>query len=179
MSDPYGIAIDGDIVYVSCWDHTVSKFSLTSMSLVRKIGSRGSNNEQFNFPSQLTTDNIGCVFIADTYNNRICIHDTNLNHLNNITHKSLSQPSDVKISRDLLYVLCPSIDPCILVLTIKGDKLRSLITCGVGMDLSFPRFFCFDTLKNFVISDYNSHSISVFSPEGNLLHIIGREGHQQ
>ena len=31
LSAPYGIAIHGDSVYVSCWgDHTVSKFSLTS-----------------------------------------------------------------------------------------------------------------------------------------------------
>ena len=39
----------------------------------------GSNNGQFEFPSQLTTDPIGRVFIADTYNHRICIYDANLN----------------------------------------------------------------------------------------------------
>ena len=42
-----------------------------------------------------------------------------------------------------------------------------------------PNFFCFDALNNFVISDEESHSIRVFSPEGNLLHTIGREGHEQ
>ena len=36
-----------------------------------------------------------------------------------------------------------------------------------------------DSLNNFVISDFLSHSIGVFSPEDNLLHTIGREGHQQ
>ena len=41
-----------------------------------------------------------------------------------------------------------------------------------------PYFFCFDPLNNFVLSDEESHSIRVFSPEGNLLHTIGREGHQ-
>ena len=39
--------------------------------------------------------------------------------------------------------------------------------------------FCFDLLDNFIISDQDNHSIRVFSPEGNLLHTIGREGHQQ
>ena len=39
-------------------------------------------------------------------------------------------------------------------------------------------FFCLDPLNNFVISDFKFHSIRVFSPEGNLLHTIGREGHQ-
>ena len=46
------------------------------------------------------------------------------------------------------------------------------------MDVSEPYFFCFDSLNNYVISDSSSHSVRVFSPEGNLLHTIGREGHQ-
>ena len=178
LSQPYGIATHGDSLYVSCWgDHTVSKFSLTEMWRVRRIGGEGSDNEQFNFPRQLTTDSIGRVFIADSDNDRICIHDPDLNHLCNITHESMSRPSDVKVSRNCLYVLC-SANPCMLVLTLEGDKLHSLITRGEGMDVLHPLFFCFDSLNNFVISDYGSHSFRVFSPEGKLLHMIGREGQQ-
>ena len=178
LSQPYGIATHGDSLYVSCWgDHTVSKFSLTEMWRVRRIGGEGSDNGQFDYPRQLTTDPIGRVFIADSDNDRICIHDPDLNHLRNITHESMSGPFDVKVSRDCLYVLCPT-NPCMLVLTLEGDMLHSLITRGEGMDVSDPYFFCFDSLNNFVISDSESHSIRVFSPEGNLLHTIGREGHQ-
>ena len=177
LYNPYGIATHGNSVYVSCCDdHTVSKFSLTEMCHVKRIGGEGSNNGQFNDPSQLTTDPIGRVFIADTGNNRICIHNPNLNHLRNISHQP--RPFDVKVSRDRLYVLCPEHNPCVLVLTLEGDKLHSFISCGEGMDVVYPYFFCLDSLNNFVISDYGSHSIRVFSPEGNLLHTIGREGHQ-
>ena len=180
LSRPYGIAIHGDSVYVSCLgDNTISKFSLTELCLVRRIGGCGSNNGRFKYPSQLTTDPIGRVFIADTFNDRICIHDPDLNHLRNITYQSMSQPLDVKVSRDRLYVLCHNTKPCMLVLTLEGDKLHSFITCGEGMDVLYPRFFCLDALNNFVLSDYDSHSICVFSPEGNLLHTIGREGHQR
>ena len=179
LSVAWGIAIHGDSVYVSCWnDDTVSKFSLTEMCRVRRIGGKGSNNGQFSGPFQLTTDLIGRVFIADTYNDRICIHDPDLNHLRNITLPSMSRPLDVKVSRDRLYVLCPYNNPCMHVLTLEGVKLHSLITCGEGMDVLEPYFFCFDPLNNFVLSDLKSHSIRVFSPEGNLLHTIGREGHQ-
>ena len=173
-----GIAIHGDSVYVSGGDHTVSKFSLSEMCLVRRIGGEGSNNGQFNYPHQLTTDLIGRVFIADHGNHRICIHDPDLNHLRNITHQSISQPTDVKISRDCLYVLCPDENPCILVLTLEGDKLHSLITRAKGMKVVELWFFCLDPLNNFVLSDCESHSIRVFSPEGNLLHTIGRNGQQ-
>ena len=177
---PFGIATHGDSVYVSCiGDHTVSKFSLTELCLVRWIGGKGSDNGQFKLPRQLTTDPIGRVFIADFYNYRICIHDPDLNHLRNIRHPSMSLPTDVKLSRDRLYVLCPDNNPCMLVLTLEGDKLHSFITCGDRMDVLDPHFFCLDPHYNFVISDYESHSIRVFSPKGNLLHTIGREGHEQ
>ena len=173
------MTIHGDSVYVSCWgDSTVSKFSLTELCCVSRIGGEGSNYGQFSYPNQLTTDPIGRVFIADTNNNRICIHDPDLNYLRNITHQSMSRPFDVKVSRDRLYVLCPFTNPCLHVLTLKGDKLHSLITCGDGMDVIRPYFFCLDPLNNFVLSDDDSHSIRVFSPEGSLLHTIGREGHQ-
>ena len=179
LSFPRGIAIHGDSVYVSCWgDDTVSKFSLSEMCRVRRIGGEESNNGQFSSPCQLTTDLIGRVFIADYGNDRICIHDRDLNHLRSITHESIQRPEDVKVSRDRLYVLCPHNNPCILVLTLEGDKLHSLITRGEGMDVLGPYYFWLDSLNNFVLSDYWSHSIRAFSPEGNLLHTIGREGHQ-
>ena len=179
LSCPSGLTIHGDSVYISCTDdHTVSKFSLTEMCRVRKIGGKGSNNRQFNYPRQLTTDPIGRVFIADTYNNRICIYDPELNHLRNITYQAMPRPSDVKVSRDRLYVLCPHNNPCMHILTLEGDKLHSLITSREGIVVLRPLFFCLDPLNNFVISGLHSHSIRVFSPEGNLLHTIGREGHQ-
>ena len=179
LSNSSGMALHGDSLYVSCrGGHTVSQLSLIKMCHVRRIGGKGSNNGQFNWPQQLTTDLIGRVFIADCNNHRICIHHPDLNHLRNITHPSISQPYDVKVSRDCLYVLCRSNNPCMLVLTLKGDLLHSLITCGEGIDDLDPRFFCLDPLNNFVLSDYKTRSIRVFSPEGNLLHTIGREGHQ-
>ncbi|KAI6658426.1 hypothetical protein LOD99_15227 [Oopsacas minuta] len=180
LDSPYSIAIHEENVYVSCLRrHTISQFTLTNMSLVRKVGGMGSNNGQFNYPCQLTTDPIGHVFIADSDNNRISVHDTDLNHLRNITHKSMAQPVDVKVSRNRVYVLCRNNNPCMHVLTLEGGKLHSLITCGQGMDVLFPYFFCLDSLNNFVISDEDTHTIRVFSPEGNLLHKIGTKRHQQ
>ena len=113
LSNPLGIAIHGDSLYVSCvGDNTVSQFSLIEMCHVKRIGGRGSkNNGQFNYPQKLTTDLIGRVFIADCYNDRICIHDPDLNHLRNIKHPSMSRLEDVKVSRDCMYALCPDRNP--------------------------------------------------------------------
>lgn len=175
LSEPYGITLHGDSIYVSCRDHTVSRFSFIDMRLVRTIGGKGSNDGQFNYPRQLTTDPIGRVFIADTFNNRICLHDPKLSHLRNITQQTLLSPWDVKVSRDSLYVLCRNKNPCMLVLTLEGNNLLSLISCGEGMNVLCPLFFCLDSHDNIIISDLGSHSICVYSPEGNLLHGIGRD----
>ena len=179
LSIPHGIAIHGDSLYVSSMGYTtVSQFSLIEMCHVRRIGGYGSNNGQFKHPQQLTTDLIGRAFIADCGNHRICIHDPDLNHQRNITHPSMLRPYDVKVSLDCLHVLCPYNDPCMLVLTLEGDMQHSLITCGGGMDVSRPYFFSMDPVNNFVLSDCHSHSIRVFSLEDNLLHTVGRYGHQ-
>ena len=97
LSRPLGITIHGDSVYVSSYDHTISKFSMNDMCRVRRIGGRGSNNGQFNKPRQLTTDSIGRVFIADHSNHRICIHDPDLNHLRNITLQFLVMSKHVTV----------------------------------------------------------------------------------
>ena len=142
LSEPCGIAIHGDNVYVSCWgDHTVSKFSLTEMCRIRRIGGRGPINGQLLSSRQLTTDSNGRVFIADEGNDRIRTHDPDLNHLYDIWLQSMLGPYDVKVSRD--YVLCPYNILCLHVLTLEGDTLHSLITCGGGMVVSYPRFFLF------------------------------------
>ena len=180
MRGPYGIAIHGDSLYVSSFfSHSVSKYSLTDFSLVKRVGKMGSNNGDFFCPRQLTTDLSGYVFMADSGNHRICVLDTELSHQRNITHQAISHPSDVTVSHDRIYVLCPWNNPCMLVLSLEGDMLHSLVSRGEGMDVLEPCFFCLDANGNFVISDEGTHSIRVFSPAGDLLHSIGGKGHQQ
>ena len=180
LHSPWGIAIHENSLFVSSFmRHTISKYSLTDFSLVKEIGGLGSNNGEFNNPRQLTTDPNGHVYIADSVNNRICVLDTDLHHMRNITHQSISRPFDLKLSHDRIYVLCPNKNPCMLVLSIEGDMLHSLISRGEGMDVLNPWFFCLDRNNNIVISDEGAHCIRVFSPAGDLLHTIGRKGHQQ
>ena len=180
LPGPYGIAIDENCLFVSSiMSHTISKYSLTKFSFVKHIGGWGSNNGEFQYPRQLTTDPNGHVYVADSGNNRICVLDTDLHHMRNITHQSILKPYDLKLSHDRIYLLCPYKNPCMLVLSIEGDMLHSLISRGEGMDVLNPLFFCLDRNNNFVISDIETHCIRVFSPAGDLLHTIGREGHQQ
>ena len=84
LTGPHGIAIHENSLFVSSiW--RISKYSLTDFSLVKQIGGKGSNNGEFKYPTQLTTDPNGHVHIADCNNSRICVLDTDLYHMRNIT----------------------------------------------------------------------------------------------
>ena len=90
----------------------------------------------------------------------------------NIIHQSISKPYDLKVSHDRIYLLSTDKNPCMLVLSMEGDMLHSLISRKEGMDVLRPLFFCLDRNNNIVISDEGTHCIRVFSTAGDLLHRI-------
>ena len=146
--------------------------------LVARLGSRGSGIGQFNYPCQLSISTNGDVYIADSRNNRIQILDCSLHPIREVKHPSMHRPYDVKLTTEEMYVLSLVYSPCVHVFNHTGHKIRSLITRGRGMQVDTSSFFCLDTKKNLIISDWGSHQIRIFSNEGALLHTIGEPGHQ-
>ena len=183
MREPYGIAIHRDNLYVTdTGAHAVFQFKIeVDMCLVTKLGSQGSGIGQFNSPLGLTvsTNANGDVFVADCFNNRIQILDDSLHFQREITHQTMKDPNDVKLTPDEVYVLC-HVSPCILVFSHAGEKLRQLITWGgIGMEMQIGKanFFCLDRKQNLLISDCSNHEVRIFSKEGTHLHTIGEPGH--
>ena len=182
MKEPYGIAIHTDNVYVTDRkEHSVFHFNVEAhFRLVARIGCRGSGIGQFNWPIQLAVSTNGDVFVADYHNNRVQILDCNLHYQRHLSLHSLTQPRDIKLTQDEVYILCrrfqflPS-SPCIKVFSYSGVLIRSLIMCGPDCDARFPSFFCLDANSNFLISDCSQ--IKIFSKEGTLLHTLGEDGH--
>ena len=91
----------------------------------------------------------------------------------------MSHPVDVKFSNNEMFVLSCEDNPCLHVFSLSGEKSRSIVTSGIfGMQVSIPYSFCLDGHNNILISDCYASNIRVFSPEGDLLHTIGQQGHQ-
>ena len=91
----------------------------------------------------------------------------------------MHEPSDVKFSSNEIFVLSINDNPCIHVFTLSGDKSRSVVTSGEnGTQVEKAWSFCLDGNNNIVISDALSNNIKVFSSEEDLLHTIGRSGHE-
>ena len=174
MKWPYGIAIHGDNVYVtdSLLDFIFHFKIETDFPLVRMLGA-----EQFNCLQNLTVSTDGDVFVADRNNNRVQILDGDLRYQRHISHHSMTHPSDIKLTPNEVFVLCPT-SPCVKVFSYTGDLIRSLIT-GSGSigERVGPSFLCLDADGNLLLSDEMGHQIKMFSKEGTLRHTLGKYGH--
>ena len=179
MRAPYGIAIHRDNLYLTdIRAHAVFRFKIEAdMRLVAKLGSQGSGRGQFNSPYGLSVSPNGDVFVADFGNKRIQILDDSLHFQRSITHQTMEHPYDIKLTPDEVFVLC-TVSPCILVFSHAGEKLRSLVTRGDGMQIGKAHFFCLDKKQNLLISDNWNHKVRIFSKEGTHLHSIGQPGQQ-
>ena len=181
MNRPWGIALHRDNIYVTTWiSDLVFHFKMQQqIRHVATFGSgKGSSDEQLNNPRGLTVSTDGDVFVADCNNHRIKILDQSLRFKRHVTHQSMKNPLDVKLTRYEMYVLCDS-SPCVRVLSLAGEMTRSLVTRGDGMQVYSARFFCLDPKQNLLISDYGAHDVKIFSEDTTYLHTVGQEGHER
>ena len=179
MRGPYGLAIHGDYLYVTDIElHAIFQFKMEpQFSLVTKQGNKGSQIGEFNYPRNLTVSTEGDVYVADCNNNRVQILNSSLQHLRTLTEQLIVSPRDIKLTTDEVYVLCED-NPCVLVFTHVGERLRSLVSGGYQMQVTDPHSFCLDTAENIIISDFSAHKIQIFSKEGNLINTMGEERQQ-
>ncbi|KAI6645690.1 hypothetical protein LOD99_12953 [Oopsacas minuta] len=180
LERPWGILIHEDNIYVTdIGHHAIFLFKLPDLTMIKRVGTRGSGSEEFNQPRQPAISPNQHLHVPDYNNNRLQILTTNLVFKDTLEHKTMSEPEDVKFTKNEIFVLSRSNNPCIHVYTLSGEKSRSLVTGGgIGMKFQGAYFFCLDRHNNIVISDCSANQIKVFSPEGDLLHRIGQEGHK-
>ena len=181
MNSPWGIALHRDNIYMTdIMSSAVFHFKMEQqIRHVATFGSgRGFSDEQLSHPRSLTVSTDGDVFVADCNNDRIKILDQSLRFKRHVTHQSMKDPLDVKLTRDEMYVLSDS-SPCVLVLSHTGEMTRSLVTRGYGMQVYNPLFLCLDAEQNVLISDNRVHDVKIFSKDGTYLHTVGQEGHER
>ena len=181
LQEPWGILTDRESIFVTdIWHDTIFRFELSNLNIIKRVGKRGSGNEDFNYPRQLAISPNQQLYVPDESNNRIQILSTDLAFKGSLTHQTMTTPVDIKFTNNEMFVLSCEDNPCMHVFNLSGDKSRSLITrgIGIGMQVKLAYFFRLDEFNNIVISDCMADSIKVFSPAGDLLHSIGQRGQQ-
>ena len=121
MRVPHGIAIHRDNLYVMDRDaNAVFKFKLEAdIRFVAKFGNPTFGAQRLNSPLGLSVSAMGDVFVADSNNHRIQVLDNSLRIQRRITHETMIEPCDIKLTPDEVYVLC-AVSPCILVFSHAG-----------------------------------------------------------
>ena len=174
---PCGIVIseDNDVFVSDTGFDCVYKFKLPKFQLVTKVGKNVIGVSKFDYPCHLAVTTDRSVLVADRYNNRIAMMDTNLKHKRYIKHPTMITPTDVKVNNNKVYVLSYQDSPCLHVFSLTGEKIRSLITRDYGGNAQVRRCFsfCLDKKQNILMADYTAGNIKVFSQEGALLHTLG------
>lgn len=78
FTSPVSVAVDEkrQLMYISDpGKHTVNVYSLKDYTMLRTIGKRGEAMGQFNFPTSLTVDSEGRLYVVDSGNFRVQVFD--------------------------------------------------------------------------------------------------------
>ena len=175
MSYPKGLLIRGNRVFVS-HNHCILVYELDG-KFVSKIGSTGSGELQFNYPWGLSTDESNNdIYICDRNNNRIQVISQSFQYKSQFGKDILHCPLDIKLYGNNIFVIDKS-NPCLHIFNKDLELQKSVITRGVGQQVTFPRFFFIDKFGNILISDYDSNSILILNLEFEFIHKISTSNH--
>ncbi|MBI5075457.1 MAG: 6-bladed beta-propeller [Nitrospirae bacterium] len=114
LESPSGVAVDdkrGVLYVVDSKKHYVAVYSLKDSNLIRTIGSRGTAEGQFNYPSNITIDAEGKLYVVDTGNFRVQVFDAQGKFLRKIGQLgdlpgTLARPKGVAVdSEGHIYVV--------------------------------------------------------------------------
>ena len=149
----------------------VLKFSLTGKFL-KRAGSRGNKPGQFIGIRGLCCES-GLVYICDVSIQQIQIFDSELDFIERFGYGELSNPSDIHILSDTIYILSQK-NNCIYCYNRDCILRKKIELFGQEQLMTDACFFTIDKKGNFLITDESLGQIRIFSSKGVLSNILGR-----
>ena len=169
FSNPYGVAVWGDSVYVcDNGNRRIQKFS-TSGTFVSKFGEKGSGEGQFRDPRGIYIDDEGNIFVAEHGNNRIQVFQADGTFIRIIQPSEGNLRNPWGIAHDSsgnLHVACNGSNT-IKVFTRQGQFLEEY---GQGQ-LTRPAGVAVDEEGYSFVVEYNSTNsrLQIFNPSHKLV----------
>ena len=181
FTNPHGVALTNDEHILVTDEHRLQKLTFDGVC-VQSVGSSesGSGQLQFNNPWGITVHpTTGLVFVADSFNNRIQVFNSDLTYAHSITlhgDKQFNYPFDVSLDSDGCVYVTEWYSHCITKLTTTGEVITRFGSRG-----SAPgQLLCPSTLtinNNLVyVSEFGNDRVSVFDTKGTFLHCFGKRG---
>ena len=173
---PWGIAFGKDGVWAvgDESNHCVWMFD-SQDQLIRKIGSSGSGNGQFNCPLGVAFDASGHLYVADYLNHRVQKFNPNGDYLLQFNRRSgnsqLKNPLGIVVHNDRVYIAEWSGNR-ISVFHCSGQICQ---TFGSG-HLFNPYYITVTNNDQLLVANYGHHCISIFTLDGTYVGKFGEQG---
>lgn len=177
LEKPYGLAVqDGKVYVCDTVAHDIEVFDLKKhrASYFNPLG-----EGKFGLPLNLTIDQDGTRYVADTGRAQVLIYGADGTFLEAMGKKDEMKPSDVAIAADRLYV-ADLLHHCVKVFSKAGHKLLF----SIPTDDKDPKAKLFSPTNlaldqrggRLLVSDIGADVVQVYDLEGKYLRNIGHAG---
>ena len=178
---PKGVATDGKFLFITDkTNNSVSKYTFDG-DRISSIGKKGSKPLEFNGKCGIAVNKrMGKVYIADQYNNRIQVLDSDLGFDTMFGKKGnqereFDKPRDVAVANNGTIYVADANNNRVQVFKYNGEYIREF----GNDDLYSPVGVCVDSNDHVLVADHDNNRVCVFNPKGELLFSFGEGGEGQ
>lgn len=182
FNQPYGIAVDGAVVYVvDRLNHRVQYFSADG-DFLGMWGTLGSQEGQLNTPYGIGVDSAHRVFVADQQNQRVQQFDgagvfERLWGGSGAPGGAFNTPTGLAVDPDDNVFVAEQENHRIQRFDSAGRHLSTWGRRGVAFgQFDQPQGLSLDGQGNLYVADWNNHRIQKFAPDGSFLASFGSQG---
>jgi len=157
-------------------------YSKVSDQPVRRFGSQGTSDGQFQYPSSVVCNSRGEIIVADYGNHRIQVFDRDGKFLlkfgSGRGDNQFNSPCGVTVDqRNNQIVVADTNNHRIQVFNEKGTFLQVFGSKGTGGgQFNAPRGVVVDQEGNYVVADSHNNRIQIFDSQGQFVRKFGSKG---
>ena len=169
--DPVGIAVHphtGKVYVADCFNHRIQVLN-PDLTYSSSFGRRGSNNGEFSFPYDISTDREGNVCVADHLNHRIQVFTVDGVYLRQFGKKGegegeLKKPVSIAIDAGNVVFVGEWENNRVSIFSTDGEFIKSFGGQGEGpAQFSRPCGLAVDKKGTLYVSDKDNHRIQIFT----------------
>ena len=168
---PRGITVHpltGKVYVADCDNHRIQVLN-SDLTYSSSFGRKGSNNGEFNFPFDVSTDRQGNVYVAEYGNHRIQVFTVDGVYLRQFGKEGegegeLNQPVSIAIDSGNVVYVGEYGNNRISIFSTDGEFIKSFGRKGKGpVEFDRPFGLAVDKKGTLYVSDYGNHRVQIFN----------------